>query len=207
MSKAYDHFLKVYHLSGKEKVDGVYLTDFSAMNPQEFSTAEDMLVNDAIKLDTIAIIGLGVLKSEKAEKTLKTLLKNKLPLSLTHLRIVESLWGITYDIELQNIILKYFYNNDDFLRRQAVIVMEYTTPSPLTYKAFVELLKTEKDSVIRSIASRGILLYFGLMKSPNDDDDYNKFLPLIRRIKRSTNEKALAEAIAEVEKEAAKQKG
>jgi hypothetical protein len=207
MGEGFDRFLRQYNAKGREKGDGYDASHFRGLTPEEITMAEEMLINDAKKSDTTAILGLGELKTEKCEKTLRYLLTQAKPPSYTHLRIVEALWNITHDIGMQETILEDFDDNNDALRRQAAIVLEYTIPSQLTFKTFVEMIKTDKDPINKTIAAKGILIYFKLMKSAIDHGNFDKYLPLIRLLCDSIDEKSLSAAIAEVEKEAAKLKG
>ena len=202
MSEAYDRFVKAYNSHGKERVDGVYLTDFVSMSPQEHTAAEDMLIKDAMQFDTTAILGLGELKSQKAEDTLRSLLQKVNFPSDIHLHVVEALWNITHDVTFQKAILDDFDKDNDALRRHAAIVMKYTTPSQITYDTFTKMLITEKDGTNRTTAAVGILVYFGLMKSAGDNAGFTKHLHLIRLLDDVSDDKSLAGALAEVEKEA-----
>lgn len=207
MSKSYDDFMKIYNSYGKEKIDGVYLTQYSAMTQQELADVEAMLIEDAKRLDTIAILALGELKSAKSENVLHYLLTQVSAPSEIHLCITEALWNITHNLALQETVMENFSNNDDLLRRRAAIVLEHTTPTQTTFNFFHKILRTEHDSVIRTIASQGILLYYGLLKSPEDHENSNKHKTLRRLLSRSVDDKTLSNALAEVEKEAAKLKG
>ncbi len=207
MTRAFDRFVKVYKLCGKEKIDGVYLTDYASLSPAEVPIVENMLINDALKLDTIAILGLGEIKSKGAETALRYLLSQVTAPSYVYLVIVEALYKITHETCYQKAIAENMQVIDNSLRRQAAIALENTIPSHITLSAFVEVLKTEQDPVIETIAAKGILIYFGLMKSSNDHYNFDKYLHLIRLLCDSVDEKSLDVAISEVEKEAAKLKG
>lgn len=204
MSEGFDRFLRQYNAKGKEKGDGYDASHFRGLTPEEIALAEEMLINDAKKSDTTAILGLGELKTDKCDKTLRYLLSQAKPPSYTHLRIVEALWNITHDIGLQKYIIEDFDDNNSSLRRQSAIVLEYTHPSQLSYNTFVDMIKTDKDPVNKTIAAKGILIYFKMMKSATDHGNFDKYMPLIRLLCNSTDEKSLSAAIAEVEKEAAK---
>ena len=207
MTRAFDTFVKVYKLYGKEKIDGVFLTEYASLDPEEVSIVEDMLIKDALKFDTIAILGLGELKSNGAETALKSLLSQVTAPSYVYLSIVEALYKITRETFYQKAIVYNMNSIDNSLRRQAAIALENTIPSQITFSTFVEMLKREKDPVIETIAAKGILMFFGLMKSANDHDNFDKYLHLIRLLCDSVDENSLDVAISEVEKEAAKLKG
>lgn len=207
MSKAYDYFLKAYNSYGKEKIDGVYLAQYSEMTQHEISYVEKILIEDAKRLDSIAILALGELKSKESERLLLDLMTQVNAPSDIHLYITEALWNITHNLALQETIIEDITKDDDSLRRRAVIILEHTTPTQTTFNAFYRILKTEHDSVIRTVAAQGILLYFGLLKSPEDHVNSNKYKALRRLLSRSTDDKTLSFALAEVEKEAVKLKG
>jgi hypothetical protein len=204
MSEAFDSFLKQYHALGREKLDGYDSSHFEGLTPQEFATAEQMLIEDAMKLDTSAIQGLGYVRSEKTEKTLRSLLtKVKAPCDL-HLCLAKALWKITNDQALQETILEDFSKDNDNLRQQAAIALQYTLPSQIMFDTFVEMLKSEQKSVMRTLAASGLLLFYGLLDSYTDMVNFQKHLTLVRKLTHSTDESSLTAAIAEVEKEAAK---
>jgi hypothetical protein len=207
MTKSFEKFLKQYHAVGREKGEGYDSSHFEGMTDNELVTAEEMLIKDAAQLDTTAIRGLGVLKSANSEITLRSLLAKVSAPSYAHLRIAEALWEITNDLVFQEIMLEDFAKDNAALRQQVAIALEDTKPSKLTLKTFLEILRIEKDSTMRTTAASGILIYYCLLESPSDYENFQKYLPLVRKLTHSTDESTLTAAIAEVEKEAAKLKG
>jgi hypothetical protein len=204
MTKSFEKFLKQYYAVGREKGEGYDSSHFEGMTHNELETAEKMLIKDATQLDTTAIRGLGVLKSKNAEITLRSLLEKVSAPSYAHLHIAKALWEITNDLVFQEIIFEDFDEDNDPLRQQVAIALEGTKPSKFTFKIFVEMLRKEKESTMRTSAASGILIFYGLLESPIDYKNFQKYLPLVRILTHSTDEKSLSIAINEVEKEAAK---
>ncbi|NMC75533.1 MAG: hypothetical protein GYA56_14415 [Geobacteraceae bacterium] len=208
MSKTFDRFLKQYNSTGREKGDGYDASHFKGLTSEELDKAEEMLINDAMLLDTTAIQGLGELKTANSEIALRLLLSKVKAPSKIHISVVSALWEITHDINLQRNILENYDCKDEELKRQAAIVLEYTTPSLTTFKTFVEILRTaSEESILRIIASSGILYYYKLINSPSDLVNIQKHMSLIRLLSDSFDEDSLFAALAEVQKEAAKLKG
>lgn len=207
MSKAFERFINQYNSKGREKGDGYDSSHFVGLMNDELVIVEDMLIADANKMDTTAIQGLSILKSQRAESALRLLLPKVFVPSEMHLRIVQALFEVTHDLTFQKLMLDDFSESNDALRLQAAIALKYTTPNLLTLDVFLRILRTEyKSRELRITATSGILLYYGLLDKPWDMVNFQKYLPLVRMINRSTDEKSLAAAIAEVEKEAAKVK-
>ncbi len=205
MSKDFEKFLKQYHATGREKGDGYDASHFKGLTSKELDIAEEMLIKDAIQLDTAAIQGLGELKTNNSESTLRLLLSKVASPSKVHLSIASALWEITHDLTLQEIILEDFACENDELKKQAAITLEYTTPSSITLNTFVEILRNaDKESILRIIASSGILYYYRLINSPSDHLNIQKHISLIRLLSDSLDEQSLSLALSEVEKEAAK---
>lgn len=204
MSKTFESFMKQYHATGREKLDGYDPSHFEGLTAQEISTVEEMLINDAMKLDTAAIQGLGYLGTENSKIALRNLLSKTSAPCDAHLCIVKALWKITRDIELQKNIIEDFDKNNAALRQQAAIALQYTTPSPIMLNTFLEMLRTEQEAVMRTLAAGGILLYHGLLNSYADMENFKKYLQLVRMLSQSNDENTLISALSEVEKEAAK---
>lgn len=208
MTKTYDRFLKQYNSTGKEKGDGYDASHFEGLSPTELAIVEEMLINNAMQLDTTAIQGLGVINTANAETALRKLLTIVLPPNYAHLRIVQALWETSRDLALQEELLKDYICNNNELRRLSAIALLYTRPSPIFYDVFIEILKAFDNNLdLRITAVRGILFYYGILRTAHDHVNFQKYLPLVRLLSNASDEKELSLAIAEIEKEGAKLKG
>lgn len=208
MTKTLERFLRQYNATGREKGDGYDASHFEGLAAEELHTVEDMLIKDALKLDTTAIQGLGVINTANAETALRQLLTIVLPPNYAHLRVVQALWEISHDLALQEELLKDYFCNNNELRRLSAIALLYTRPSPIFYDVFIEILKAfDNNEDLRITAVRGILFYYGILRTAHDHVNFQKYLPLVRLLSNASDEKELSLAIAEIKKEAAKLKG
>lgn len=204
MTKAYESFIKAHSSNGADKINGMYLVNYTEMTAPELLATEEMLINEAMKFDSAAILGLGEIKTKKAEATLRSLLAKVDAPSDLHLSITESLWNVSQDMSLQRTILEDFTEENDFLRRRAALLLKNTKPSPVTHEAFIKMLKNETNYVNRTIAAEGLLIHYGLMKSSRDNSGFDYYSYLINQLCESNDDQSLDASIIEVEKESAK---
>jgi HEAT repeat protein len=180
MSAAFDRFKYSFFEDPRSAQDALDTASLASLQADERTRAEDMLI--AFLPDSRAVIGLGVLRSKKAEPVLKQMFGDALkeqaeaardgqgqlewnPLRLLFLS--RALWLIEPDPRWPAPAIEVLGSAQDWVHRQEAVEALRAIHIPEAVTALTKALDDE-DALVRFSAARALLAIYGLSYDPVD---------------------------------------
>jgi HEAT repeat protein len=180
MSAAFERFKYSFFEDPTSARDRLDTASLAALAGDERTRAEDMLI--AFLPDSRAVIGLGVLRSNKAEPQLKQMFDDELkeqtetarnaqkqlernPLGL--LFLARALWLIDPDPRWPVPAIEVLGSAQDWVHRQEAAEALSVMHTPEAVAALTKALD-DADALVRFSAARGLLAIYGLSYDPVD---------------------------------------
>jgi hypothetical protein len=146
--------------------NGLDMKALAALEGEERSRAEDMLLQ--YLPDTRGVIGLGALRSRRAEPALVQLFEaGQGSDSGEQIYLAKALWQIRPDRRWLAAVIEVLASADDPMRRLTAVETLYDFRDPVTVGALVKSLD-DPERLVRYHAARGLLALHGL---PDDSQD------------------------------------
>jgi HEAT repeat protein len=180
MSAAFERFKYSFFEDPTSAQDALDTASLASLQGDERTRAEDMLI--AFLPDSRAVIGLGVLRSKKAEPRLKKMFRDGLkeqaeaardgqgqlewnPLRLLFLS--RALWLIEPDPRWPAPAIEVLGSAHDWVHRQEAAEALRVMHTPEAVTALTTAIDDE-DALVRFSAARGLLAIYGLSYDPVD---------------------------------------
>jgi HEAT repeat protein len=146
--------------------NGLDLPALAALEGEERSVAEDMLLQ--YLPDPRGVIGLGALRSHRAEPALVQLFKaGQDSGGSAQIYLAKALWQIRPDPRWLEAVIEVLACDDELMRRQTAAEALYGFRDPAAVSALVKALD-DPEGLVRRHAARGLLALHGLPDKSNE---------------------------------------
>jgi HEAT repeat protein len=180
-SAAFERFRFSFFEDGNSARDGLDTAALAQLAVEEAARAEDMLI--AFLPDSRGVIGLGALRSRRAQPRLAELFEAARPSppdggkrvadgfwsSDELVYLAKALWRISPDARWLAAIIEVLARNRDCTQRQIAAEALYDICDPAAAGAFIKALD-DPDSQVRYHAARGLLAIHGLPAESKDPE-------------------------------------
>jgi len=141
--------------------DGLDTASLASLEDNERSRAEDLLLD--FLPDTRGVIGLGILRSRRAEPALTHLLQagQKRGIDSGQVYLAKALWQIRPDPRWLEAVVDVLECADEPMQRMDAALALHIFHDPVAVRALVRALD-DPDSLVRHHAARGLLALHGL---------------------------------------------
>jgi len=194
-SAAFERFRFSFFEDKDSARQGLDTDALAALAGEERGLAEDMLLDHLP--DTRGVIGLGILRSARAESALQALLEaaNDPDVGREQIYLATALWQIRPDPGWLAPVTEALAAADEPLRRMAAAQALAAFGDPAAVRALTAALD-DADGLVRHHAARGLLKLHGL---PTPSDDYRHMIYRVMADAPETREAAKRDILAAIE--------
>jgi hypothetical protein len=165
-SSAFERFRFSFFEDPDSPRNGLDMAALAALEGEERSLAEDMLLQ--YLPDTRGVIGLGALRSRRAEPALAQLFEaGQGSGGSAEIYLAKALWQIRPDPRWLEVVIKVLACADQPVRRQTAAEALCGFRDPAAASALVDALD-DPEGLVRHHAARGLLALHGLPDKSND---------------------------------------
>jgi hypothetical protein len=168
MPTAFERFRFSFFEDKDSARQGLDLAALGELTGEESARAEEMLI--AYLPDSRGVIGLGVLRSRRAESELRMLFEAEQHAQLAHgsdwspyglIYLAKALWQIDHDPRWPAAIIAVLTSADDPIQRETAAEALGDVNDPATVKALIGALD-DPEPLVRHHAGRGLLIIHGV---------------------------------------------
>jgi hypothetical protein len=166
-SPAFERFRFSFFEDRDSPRQGLDMAALAALEGEECSRAEDMLLH--YLPDTRGVIGLGALRSRRAEPALVRLFEAEQGSGGSALiYVAKALWQIRPNPRWLKAVIEVLASADEPMRRQTAAEALYDFRDPAAVRALVKVLDDDPEGLVRHHAARGLLALYGLSDKSKD---------------------------------------
>jgi hypothetical protein len=167
-SPAFERFRFSFFEDPDSPRNGLDMAALAALEGEERTRAEEMLLQ--YLPDTRGVIGLGALRSRRAERALVQLFEAGQGWGgSAQIYLAKALWQIRPDPRWLEAVIEVLASADEPMRRMTAAEALYGFRDPAAVSALVNALD-DSEGLVRHHATRGLLALYGLSDKSNDTE-------------------------------------